>query len=164
MRILGSITTHVGQGSGPHHGRSRYTGAIGVLQLPGHPVSSLFLYASQQMFQQHLICSFLLGIPLFPPTPLYLVRSSSLFKIQFRRYQVSEPFPDYSMWLIICPPLCFHNSLYLCQMPPWHVVLWILHMYLFISLDNWVHFSIWEQRLLSFFVSQPSTCHVVSGQ
>lgn len=79
------------------HGRSRYTGATGVLQLPGHPVSSLFLYASQQMFQQHLICSFLLRIPLFPPTPLYLVRSSSLFKIQFRRYQVSEPFPNYSM-------------------------------------------------------------------
>ena len=34
---------------------------------------------------------------LFPPTPLYLVRSSSLFKTQFRSHQVSEPFSDYSM-------------------------------------------------------------------
>ena len=79
---------------------------------------SLSLCASQQISQQHCLCSFYLEVPLLPPTPLYLTKSSSLFKAQFMGHQVSEPFPDYSLQLVSCPPLCFHSILYLCQKPP----------------------------------------------
>lgn len=117
LRVWGSITTHVDQGNGAYHGSSRCAGVTGALQMPRPPVSLCPSVPPSKCLRNTAWALFFLEFPL-PPTPLYLTRSSSWFKTQFTDHQVSEPFPNYSLQLVSCPPLCFHSILYWCQKPP----------------------------------------------
>lgn len=104
VRDLGAITTSVGNVNGSRHG------AAGMLEQQesfGCQASQLLPCPSmpQQVPQ--------LGKPFLTTTPLYLARSSSLFKTQLRSHHVSEFFPNYSPQFIGCLLLCFHNALYL---------------------------------------------------